>query len=132
MKAWAVAWDWKNIFIVYRKRWDSEDFSLPKGHQENWETLEETALRETQEETGIQGEILWKIDSINYSYIEDWISYDCEVHFYALKIIKREKKTAIDDVTEVLSYPLDKVYNQLSYKTDKQVLKKREKEFLNK
>ncbi len=36
------------LLMRHRDRWD-----LPKGHCEEGETLEETALRETEEETGI-------------------------------------------------------------------------------
>ena len=38
----------KFLLMQHSKRWD-----LPKGHAERGETLEETALRETEEETGI-------------------------------------------------------------------------------
>ncbi len=43
----------KFLLMRHKNRWD-----LPKGHAEPNETLIETALRETQEETGINSESL--------------------------------------------------------------------------
>ncbi len=39
---------WRFLLMRHAKRWD-----LPKGHAEPNESIEETALRETEEETGI-------------------------------------------------------------------------------
>jgi 8-oxo-dGTP pyrophosphatase MutT (NUDIX family) len=44
------------IAVVHRPRY--EDWSLPKGHPENGEPLEEAALREVKEETSCLGKIV--------------------------------------------------------------------------
>lgn len=52
--AGCVVFDGDKVLLVrFSKR-----IGFPKGHQENIETLEETALRETKEETGIEAEIV--------------------------------------------------------------------------
>ncbi|MCL6575905.1 NUDIX hydrolase [Kyrpidia sp.] len=60
--------------------------SLPKGHQDPGETLEQTALREIEEETGVQGEILGAIGTVRYPYTRpDGQSGEKEVQYYLVK-----------------------------------------------
>lgn len=61
---------------------------------EIWETLEQTALREILEETWVIWEIKWYIDYISYSFVENKICYDCEVHYF-LMAVKEDKKSRI-------------------------------------
>ena len=63
LKAWGVLCDGKNIYIVYRAIRDNPDYSLPKWHCEEWESLEETAYREVLEETWVKGKILWEVET---------------------------------------------------------------------
>ena len=46
----------KTVALVYREKQD--DYSFPKGHMEEGETEQETAIREVKEETNIDAIIL--------------------------------------------------------------------------
>ena len=46
----------KNVALVYRIK--QNDYSFPKGHKEDNETLEQCAIRETAEETRRVAEIV--------------------------------------------------------------------------
>ena len=60
---------------------------LPKGTPEHGETVEETALREVQEETGVHVNVLAPITSIQYYFVghDDGIRYDKTVYFYLME-----------------------------------------------
>jgi 8-oxo-dGTP pyrophosphatase MutT (NUDIX family) len=47
------------------RRWQ-----LPKGHVEEGELPEQTALREVQEETGVRGRVLEALPGIDYTFLE--------------------------------------------------------------
>ena len=62
--------------------------TLPKGKMEPGETVEQTALREIEEETGIRGRIEAKVDRVTYSYIgKDNETVDKEVHYYLVEAV---------------------------------------------
>src|SRR5438309_9184579 len=50
---------------LFRSLW-----ALPKGTPDSGESIEETALRETREETGIQVEIESPLGSISYFFVD--------------------------------------------------------------
>jgi len=56
------------FLIIYRKKMD--DYTLPKGHVEDGESLEDTAVRETFEETGFNIKIKDSIGSFEYKVKE--------------------------------------------------------------
>ena len=60
---------------------------LPKGTPEPGETVEETARREVQEETGVHVNVLAPITNIRYFFVghDDGIRYDKTVYFYLME-----------------------------------------------
>jgi len=64
-------------------------WALPKGTPEAKETIEETALREVHEETGLDVIIDRPIDSINYWFIRpsDGVTCHKTVHFFLMASI---------------------------------------------
>lgn len=49
---------------------------LPKGRIEAGEAMEAAALREVQEESGVQADIVSYIGEINYTYKNQWTNYE--------------------------------------------------------
>jgi 8-oxo-dGTP pyrophosphatase MutT (NUDIX family) len=62
------------------RRW-----SLPKGTPENGEKLDETALREVSEETGLQVQLEEKIGVMRYSFGGQEARIDKAVHFWLMQ-----------------------------------------------
>jgi len=62
-------------------------WALPKGTPDSGETLEETALRETREETGLEVEIEAPIGSIRYFFVRGSTRFHKTVHFFVMRPI---------------------------------------------
>ncbi|MBJ6363096.1 NUDIX hydrolase [Paenibacillus sp. GCM10012307] len=76
--------------------------SLPKGKMEAGETIEETALREIVEETGLIGKIIAPIDQIKYRYHHDTKgTVDKEVHYYLVEAIGGELQAQVEEIRGV-------------------------------
>ncbi|QHT63849.1 NUDIX domain-containing protein [Paenibacillus lycopersici] len=76
--------------------------SLPKGKMEPGETVEQTALREIVEETGIQGAIVAPIDQIKYRYNhESKGPVDKEVHYYLVEAVGGKLQAQVEEIRGV-------------------------------
>ena len=85
--------------VVYRKTDDalevalcgrtrSKLWALPKGTPDVGETLEETALREVNEETGLQVRLVESIDKVKYWFVRpDRVRCFKTVHFYLMSAL---------------------------------------------
>ena len=107
----------KTVALVYREK--QKDYSFPKGHLEENETLTECAIRETAEETKRDCELLMQ-DEI---YIETYITplgEDVELHYYLSKDIGPSDNSS-EDTHETFWIPFDEVYDKLSYDSLKKV-----------
>lgn len=102
----------KKIGLVYRKKLN--DYSFPKGHLEENETLSECAVRETTEETGRDCKLISdkEIGVIEYTNYEGQIK---TYMFLALDKGKTNKKIAEKDKEEVVWVNYNEVESKLSY-----------------
>lgn len=102
----------KKIGLVYRKK--INDYSFPKGHLEENETLSECAVRETTEETGRDCKLISdkEIGVIEYTNYEGQIK---TYMFLALDKGKTNKKIAEKDKEELVWVNYNEVESKLSY-----------------
>ena len=70
--------------IARRNRAGRLEWCLPKGHLEGAETPEEAAIREIAEETGIRGEIVRRLGTIDYWFTGDDRRVHKVVHHFLL------------------------------------------------
>ncbi|GFN30323.1 NUDIX hydrolase [Paenibacillus xylaniclasticus] len=76
--------------------------SLPKGKMEPGETVEQTALREIEEETGMVGTIIKPIDQIKYQYKHESKGLvDKEVHYYLVEAIGGSLQPQVEEIRGV-------------------------------
>ena len=97
---------------------------LPKGTPERGETVEQTARREVQEETGVHVNVLAPITSIRYFFVghDDGIRYDKTVYFYLMEPMggSTSDHDAEFDVVEWCSY--EEAVELLEYDNEREVL----------
>lgn len=67
------------VLLITAKR-DRDHWLFPKGHIERGETLEETALREAEEEAGIRGTIVRRAGEITFALKNESIL----VHYFVV------------------------------------------------
>ena len=90
-------------------------WSLPKGHVEPGETPEQAAVREVAEETGIAGEILGSLGTIDFWFIAEGRRVHKTVHHFLLRAVGGELSDADIEVTKVEWVPLPQIADRLAY-----------------
>lgn len=104
----------------------SRAWCLPKGIIDVGEDPPATALREVREETGLTGEILDQLGQISYWYFikGEMIRVHKTVHFFLLKFIEGSTDDHDHEVDEARWFPIDDAIEQLTYKSEKQIMRK--------
>jgi 8-oxo-dGTP pyrophosphatase MutT (NUDIX family) len=76
--------------------------TLAKGKMESGETVEQTALREIWEETGITGSIQEQLEVIKYQYLAgDLGVIDKEVHYYLVEAVSGDLHAQVEEIRGV-------------------------------
>ena len=90
----------KQILMIFRRgKWD-----LPKGKLDEGETIEECAVREVEEETGLRSVHLGELIEVTlHTYIEKGNEIEKETYWYAMKVEGDQKLVAQseEDIEEV-------------------------------
>jgi ADP-ribose pyrophosphatase YjhB (NUDIX family) len=97
-------------------------WSLPKGHLEEGETAEQAAIREVEEETGIAGEIIGELGTIDFWFVAEGRRIHKTVHHYLLRATGGELSDSDIEVTEVAWVPMPEIGNKLAYSDERDLL----------
>jgi 8-oxo-dGTP pyrophosphatase MutT (NUDIX family) len=97
-------------------------WSLPKGHLEDGETAEQAAVREVEEETGITGEIIGELGTIDFWFVAEGRRIHKTVHHYLLRATGGELSDSDIEVTEVAWVPMPEIGGKLAYSDERDLL----------
>ncbi|GAB6183388.1 NUDIX hydrolase [Thermodesulfovibrio hydrogeniphilus] len=105
-------------------------WAFPKGHVESGEKGEETALREIKEETGIEGKIVDELGEVSYWFVLEGQKCFKIVKYFLVEYTGGEIFPQWEiDTAEWFS--VDEALEKLTYKSDKEILKKAMEKILN-
>lgn len=99
----------------------SSNWSFPKGHIEDGETLEETAKREVFEETGIHLNIFPGFMSKSQYTIQNKIQKT--VHIFVGTTKDEQTRIQPEEIEDYIWLPFEGAYNCLKFDNDKSILK---------
>ena len=111
------------VRVVPEKRWQ-----LPKGIIDPGETLEEAALREVREESGIVAELVGSIDTIEYWFIAERkrlrTRYHKFVHFFLMRYASGDVADHDHEVDESRWVTIETALQMLEFKSERDVVAK--------
>ncbi len=99
-------------------------WQLAKGAIEPGETREQAARREVREETGIDGEVIEPLETIEY-----WFSAGTRrqrrhksVHLYLLRFVGGDTRDHDDECLDAQWFPIDEAVKTLTFANERRVL----------
>ena len=96
-------------------------WALPKGTPDSGETLEETAIRETREETGLEVEIERPLKSIRYFFVRGTTRFNKTVHFFLMRAVGGSPEDHDAEFDEVRWVDLSEALALLTHATERSV-----------
>lgn len=96
-------------------------WSMPKGHVEPNESLHTTAAREVWEETGVHGEVIGDLGTIDYWFISEGVRIHKTVHHHLLRFVDGDLNDEDPEVTEVTWLPVDQLIERLAYADERRL-----------
>lgn len=97
-------------------------WALPKGTPDAGETTEETALRETREETGLEVEIEARLQSIRYFFVRGTTRFHKTVHFFLMRPIGGSLDAHDTEFDEVRWMDLSEALAIMNHATERSVV----------
>jgi len=95
--------------------------ALPKGHPDAGESAAEAAWREVREETGLEAELVEKLDDIRYWYVRGGERVMKIVSFFLFRYRRGSVADHDHEVEEALWIPLDEAPDRLAYKGEREM-----------
>jgi 8-oxo-dGTP pyrophosphatase MutT (NUDIX family) len=102
-----------------RRERDGQTWTLPKGTPIAGESLEQTAVREVCEETGLTVRILAPLDAIRYTFVQRGLRIHKTVHYFIMKPTGGALQDHDREFEEVRWVYFDEATRLLSFETER-------------
>ena len=97
-------------------------WALPKGTPKAGETVEQVAVREVQEETGLKVRLIAYIGSISYSFVRDHVRYHKQVRHFLFQAIGGDTSLHDAEYDVVEWFPISEAARRLTYQNEVNIL----------
>ena len=97
-------------------------WSLPKGHVESTETIEDAAVREVFEETAIEASIIEKLSDIRYWFYSNKVKTSKVVHFFLMRYLGGTPAPQAGEVDEASWVPLSDLPTVLTHLNERRLV----------
>ncbi|GHO44101.1 NUDIX hydrolase [Ktedonospora formicarum] len=108
--------------VVLVGRSHAGTWALPKGTPQPGETVEQVAVREVQEETGLEARLIAYIGSISYSFVRDQVRYHKQVRHFLLEAVGGDISLHDYEYDMVEWFPLHEACRRLTYQNEVHIL----------
>jgi 8-oxo-dGTP pyrophosphatase MutT (NUDIX family) len=114
-----------HLVIGRRRRMrDGATWTLPKGTPNPDESLEQTALREVGEETGLDVRLLDPLDTIEYSFVQGGSRIHKTVHYWLMEPVGGDLAAHDHEFDEVRWVPLAEAPAILTFETERALVER--------
>ncbi len=110
--------------IGRRNRGGRIDWCVPKGHPEGTESIEQAALREVAEETGLSAEIIEPLGSIRYEFSTPTAIISKTVHHFLMKQVGGELTIENDpdhEAVDIRWISIDLLADELTHENERRL-----------
>jgi 8-oxo-dGTP pyrophosphatase MutT (NUDIX family) len=97
-------------------------WGLAKGGIEDEESMEDAAVREVREETGLLAEIEGSLGETRYFYVWENVRIRKTVHFFLMRHTGGDIDDRDDEMEEIRWFPLERALKRAAYRGERDVL----------
>ena len=110
--------------VAHRSVRGSLQWTLPKGALEEGETVDQTALREVREETGLEVELIGPLDTIDYWFVwaPERTRYHKFVHYFLMLCAGGDFSRRDHEMEDAAWFEPDAARRQMSFANERRLL----------
>ena len=112
------------IEVVLVGRREPERWVLPKGTPNRGESMDQTAVREVSEETGIQVRLIRPLHDIQYWFVLHGVRHYKTVHFYLMEAMGGDTSLHDHEYDVAAWFPITEAERRLAFANERTVMTK--------